>query len=157
MLIVLGLLSLLLAVLMSHLILMVVLCLVDWNGVGLLVLRRLLALMGLLVLGRRCVVLLLRHLVLSWNSIWMIVLRDLVRMWNLVVRLKWKLLVESSPIEFKSHVWIIRVVATRHVGVWWQPTFSNQSVDFFLSPSLELEVFIVRILWLLIDLERKEN
>lgn len=68
MLVVLGLLSLLLAVLMSHLILMVVLCLVDWDGVGLLVLRRLLALMGLLVLGRRCVVLLLRHLVLSWNA-----------------------------------------------------------------------------------------
>lgn len=156
MLVVLGLLSLLLAVLMSHLILLVVLCLVDWNGVGLLVLRRLLALMGLLVLGRRCVVLLLRHLLL-WNSIWMIVLRDLVRMWNLVVRLKWKLLVESSPTEFRSHVWIIRVVAPRHVGVWWQTTFSNQSVDFFLSSSLELKIFVVRILWLLIDLDRKEN
>lgn len=54
-----------------------------------------------------------------------------------------------------THVCIWRVVAVRHVGMWWQSTFGDQSVDFFLPTSLEFQVFVVRVLRLLIDLKQK--
>lgn len=52
-----------------------------------------------------------------------------------------------------TYIRIRWVVTAGHVGMWRQTTFGDQSVDFFLSSPFKLQIFVVRVLRLLIDLE----